>query len=115
VPAPDLAVLEALAEPTRLRILDLVRDGERSVGELVDSLGVVQPTVSRHLRVLREAGLVAMRKDAQRRVYRLRPQPLMSLDAWLEPYRAHWAGRLDALEQHLARTHRPTGDPDHEP
>jgi len=110
VPAPDLAVLEALAEPTRLRILDQVRAGERSVSELVDVLGVVQPAVSRHLRVLREAGLVAVRKDAQRRVYRLRTQPLMELDAWLEPYRLHWAGRLDALEQHLARSTRPTGD-----
>jgi DNA-binding transcriptional ArsR family regulator len=111
MPAPDLVVLEALAEPTRLRILDQVRDGERSVNQLVDSLGVIQPTVSRHLRVLREAGLVDVRKDAQRRVYRLRAQPLMELDAWLEPYRAHWAGRLDALEQHLARTTRATGEP----
>ena len=108
MPTPDLAVLEALAEPTRLRILDQVRGGERSVTELVDALGVVQPAVSRHLRVLREAGLVSVRKDAQRRVYRLRAQPLMELDAWLEPYRAHWAGRLDALEQHLARTSRQT-------
>ena len=102
---------KALADPTRLRILDQVRDGERSVTELVDSLGVVQPAVSRHLRVLREAGLVSVRKDAQRRVYRLRAQPLMELDAWLEPYRAHWAGRLDALEQHLARTTRQTSAP----
>jgi len=115
VPAPDLAVLTALAEPTRLRILDQVRDGERTVGELVDVLGTAQPAVSRHLRVLREAGLVSVRKDAQRRVYRLRPEPLRELDAWLEPYRAHWSGRLDALEQHLARTLRPTGASDHEP
>jgi len=99
-----LAVLDVIAEPTRRRILDVVRQGERSVGELVDELGMHQPGVSRHLRVLREAGLVEVRRDAQRRLYRLRPEPLMELDAWLEPYRAEWAGRLDALERHLGRT-----------
>lgn len=100
-------VLEVIAEPTRRRILDAVRDGERSVNELVDQVGMHQPGVSRHLKVLRDAGLVDVRRDAQRRLYRLRPEPLMELDAWLEPFRAHWAGRLDALERHLARTATP--------
>lgn len=97
-------VLDAIAEPTRRRILDAVRDGECSVNDLVERVGMHQPGVSRHLRVLRDAGLVDVRRDAQRRIYRLRPEPLMELDAWLEPYRAHWAGRLVALEQHLKRT-----------
>lgn len=105
--APALAVLDVIAEPTRRRILELVRDEERSVGELVDEVGMHQPGVSRHLRVLRDAGLVEVRRDAQRRLYRLRPEPLMELDAWLEPYRRHWAARLDALEGHLARTATP--------
>jgi DNA-binding transcriptional ArsR family regulator len=100
-------VLEVIAEPTRRRILDAVRDGERSVNELVDQVGMHQPGVSRHLKILRDAGLVEVRRDAQRRLYRLRPEPLIELDAWLEPFRAHWAGRLDALEQHLARTATP--------
>ena len=88
----ELAVLEVIAEPTRRRILDAVRGGERSVGELVERVGMHQPGVSRHLKVLRDAGLVEVRRDAQRRLYRLRPEPLMELDAWLEPYRAEWAG-----------------------
>ena len=103
----DLAVLDVIAEPTRRRILDAVRGGERSVGELVDVVGMPQPGVSRHLKVLRDAGLVDVRQDAQRRLYRLRPEPLMELDAWLEPYRAEWATRLDALERHLERTSTP--------
>ena len=102
------AVLEVIAEPTRRRILDAVRTGERSVGELVDEVGMHQPGVSRHLRVLRDAGLVDVRIDAQRRIYRLRAEPLAALDAWLEPYRAEWAARLDSLERHLRRTTRPT-------
>ena len=81
------AVFDVLAEPTRRRLLDAVRDGERSVGELVDEIGMHQPGVSRHLKVPRDAGLVEVRRDAQRRLYRLRPEPLMELDAWLEPYR----------------------------
>lgn len=105
----EMAVLEVIAEPTRRRILDAVRDGERSVGELVQRVGMHQPGVSRHLKVLRDAGLVEVRRDAQRRLYRLRPQPLMELDAWLEPYRAEWRARLDALEQHLQRSNPPTG------
>ena len=103
----DFAILEVIAEPTRRRILDAVRDGERSVGELVEKVGMHQPGVSRHLKVLRDAGLVEVRQDAQRRMYRLRPEPLMELDAWLEPYRAEWTVRLDSLEQHLRRTTKP--------
>ena len=92
---------EVLAEPTRRRILDLLRERERSVGELVSRLTLSQPGVSKHLRVLREAGLVEVRTDAQRRWYGLRAEPLSEVDAWLEPYRRFWAQRLDALEQHL--------------
>ncbi len=105
---PQRAVLEAITDPTRRRILDAVRGGECSVTELVDAVGMNQPGVSRHLRVLREAGLVEVRRDAQRRLYRLRAEPLRELDAWLEPYRAELAGRLDSLERHLERTTRPT-------
>jgi DNA-binding transcriptional ArsR family regulator len=102
-----LAVLDVIAEPTRRRILDVIRGGEHSVNELVARVGMHQPGVSRHLKVLRDAGLVEVRQDAQRRLYRLRPEPLMELDAWLEPYRAEWAGRLDSLERHLKRTATP--------
>lgn len=90
-----------LAEPRRREILDLLRDGERPVGDLVDHLDLSQPAVSKHLRVLRDAGLVEVRADAQRRLYRLRPDPLAELDAWLAPYRRLWARSLDKLEQHL--------------
>ena len=107
-PVPtSLAVLDVIAEPTRRRILDAVRAGERSVGELVEEVGMHQPGISRHLKVLRDAGLVEVRQDAQRRLYRLRPEPLMELDEWLEPYRREWANRLDALEQHLQRSTEP--------
>lgn len=99
-----LAVFDVIAEPTRRRILDAVRDGECSVTELVERVGMHQPGVSRHLKVLRDAGLVDVRRDAQRRLYRLRPEPLMELDEWLEPYRLQWANRLDALERHLQAT-----------
>jgi DNA-binding transcriptional ArsR family regulator len=95
------STFDVLAEPTRRRILDLLRDGERSVGELVDRLTLSQPGVSKHLRVLRDAGLVQVRIEAQRRWYGLRPEPLTEIDAWLEPYRRLWARHLDALEQHL--------------
>jgi DNA-binding transcriptional ArsR family regulator len=91
----------ALAEPHRRQILDLLRERERSVGELVGELGMSQPGVSKHLRVLRDAGLVEARPEAQRRLYRVRPEPLAEIDEWLAPYRAAWAGRLDALEAHL--------------
>jgi DNA-binding transcriptional ArsR family regulator len=93
-----------LAEPTRREILDLLRERDRSVNELVTALAVSQPGVSKHLRVLREAGLVEVRADAQRRWYRLRPEPLADLDSWLEPYRRFWDHRLDALERHLDAT-----------
>jgi len=102
--AVAMPVLEAIAEPTRRRILDAVREGERSVGDLVEQVGMHQPGVSRHLKVLRDAGLVEVRRDAQRRLYRLRAEPLRELDAWLEPYRAEWAGRVDSLEQDLRRS-----------
>ncbi len=92
---------EVLAEPTRRRILDELRHQERPVNDLVEILGMSQPGVSRHLRVLREAGLVDVRKDAQRRLYRVRPEPLREIDAWLEPYRKYWNEQLDALEAHL--------------
>jgi len=92
---------EVLAEPRRRDILDLLRAGERPVGELVEELALTQPAVSKHLKILRDAGLVEVRRDAQRRVYRLRPAPLAEIDAWLEPYRALWHTRLDALEAHL--------------
>ena len=91
-----------LAEPTRREILDLLRDGERPVGDLVEHLRLSQPAVSKHLRVLREAGLVDVRADAQRRLYRLRPEPLAEIDAWLTPYRQLWNRSLDKLERHLA-------------
>jgi len=100
------AVFGVLAEPRRRRILDLVRDGERSVGELVEALAMSQPAVSKHLRVLREAGLVEARVDEQRRLYRLRPEPLRELDAWLAPYRWAWDASLDRLETHLGEMAR---------
>jgi DNA-binding transcriptional ArsR family regulator len=90
-----------LADPNRRRILDLLRERERPVGELVGALRVSQPAVSKHLRVLRDAGIVEARVDAQRRLYRVRPEPLREIDAWLAPYRALWDERLDALERHL--------------
>ena len=95
---------EVLAEPRRRQILDLLRTGERPVGELVEELSLSQPAVSKHLKVLRDAGLVEVRQEAQRRWYRLRPAPLAEIDAWLEPYRDLWRSRLDALEAHLDRT-----------
>ena len=91
----------ALAAPARRQILDLLRDGERSVSDLVSRLKLSQPGVSKHLRVLREAGLVDVRPEGRERWYGLRPQPLAEVDAWLEPYRAYWTERLDALERHL--------------
>ena len=94
-------VYEALAEPHRRQIIELVGAGERSAGEIVEALAISQPGVSKHLRVLREAGLVSVRKDAQRRVYRLEPDKLAELDAWLAPYRKFWSGKLDALVEHL--------------
>jgi DNA-binding transcriptional ArsR family regulator len=95
--------LQVLGEPNRQAILDLLRDGERPVGELVDRLRLSQPAVSKHLRVLKEAGLVEARRDAQRRLYRIRPEPLAELDDWLAPYRRMWTTHLDRLEDHLDR------------
>jgi DNA-binding transcriptional ArsR family regulator len=97
-------VFEALADPTRLRLVELLAEGERSAGELASAFTVSRPAVSRHLRVLREAGLVRARSEAQRRVYGLDPAPLAELDAWLAAYRPFWRERLDLLEQHLRRT-----------
>lgn len=96
-----ITTFEIVAEPTRRQILDLVRDRERTVGELVETLGVSQPGVSRHLRVLREAELVSVRRDAQQRWYRLNPDPLLEVDRWLAPYRKLWQGKLDALTDYL--------------
>lgn len=90
-----------LAEPNRREILDLLRTGERPVGDLVEHLGMSQPAVSKHLRVLREAGFVDVRPDAQRRLYRLRVEPLVEIDQWLAPYRDLWTRALDDLERHL--------------
>ena len=94
-------ILDVLAEPQRRRIVELLADREVLVGELVNELGLRQPTVSKHLKVMREAGMVACRADAQRRWYRLRADSLRELDEWLEPYRRMWADRLDALQRHL--------------
>src|ERR1700753_4171807 len=92
-----------VAEPNRRAILSLPLSSERSVGEIEDELQLSQPSVSRHLRVLREAGFVESRIEAQRRLYRLRPEPLMELDEWLAPFRRFWSKHVDALEQHLDR------------
>jgi DNA-binding transcriptional ArsR family regulator len=96
-----MTAYSALAEPSRRRILDLLRDGERSVTELVAHLDLSQPGVSKHLKVLRDAGLVRVRPEGKRRWYCLRAQPLAEVAEWLEPYRSHWSARLDALERHL--------------
>jgi len=93
--------LIALSEPHRMAIMALLREGERPAGDFVAALPISQPAVSKHLGVLRAAGLVTVRKDAQRRLYSLNPTPLAELDAWLEPYRKFWIHRLDALERHL--------------
>ena len=96
-----VAVFEVLAEPHRRHILDLLRPGPRPVGDLVDHLRISQPAVSKHLRVLRQAGLVEASVDAQRRLYALKPEALQELDVWLAPYRALWSASLDRLERRL--------------
>jgi len=96
-----LSTFEIIAEPSRRRILDLLRTDDRAVGELVSEIGLAQPAVSKHLRILRESGLVTSAVDAQRRLYRLRAEPLRELDDWVAPYRPHWETHLDALERHL--------------
>lgn len=95
------ATWAALADPHRRAVLDLLRSGERAVGEVVDALRLSQPQASKHLRVLRTAGLVQVRKDAQRRLYRLDPRPIAQVDAWLAPYRQRWNESLDRLDEHL--------------
>ncbi|MCP2167724.1 ArsR/SmtB family transcription factor [Goodfellowiella coeruleoviolacea] len=95
------AVFAVLADPARRRIVELLLERPRPVGELVEQLGISQPGTSKHLKVLRDAGIVRARKDAQRRVYELRPEPLMELDRWLKPYRRLWATGLDNLERYL--------------
>ena len=96
-----------IAEPNRRAILSLLASSERSVGEIEQQLRMRQTSVSKHLRVLRDAGFVESRVDAQRRVYRIRPEPLMEVDAWLAPFRRFWAAHVDALERHLDRMDRP--------
>jgi len=97
------SVFEIIAEPNRRAILNLLASSEQSVGEIERELQMSQPTVSKHLRVLREAGFVEATVDAQRRVYRLKPEPLKELDRWLAPFRRFWSAHLDALERHLDR------------
>ncbi len=99
-----MSIFEALADPVRRDILALVRQGELSAGALVEALALPQPSVSKHLKTLREAGLVRARVDGPRRLYSLDPAPLAALDAWLAPYRAFWADKLDALGDHLKRS-----------
>jgi DNA-binding transcriptional ArsR family regulator len=103
-----LATLTALAEPNRLRIVELLRGKPHAVGAIGDRLGLAQPQVSKHLRVLRAAGLVEVAPRAQQRLYALRAEPFTELDRWLEPYRRYWSDRLDALERHLDRMDKPT-------
>jgi DNA-binding transcriptional ArsR family regulator len=102
------SVFEIIAEPNRRAILNLLVRSEQSVGEIERRLGMTQPAVSKHLRVLREAGFVEATVDAQRRLYRLRPEPLRELDAWLAPFRRFWNAHVDALERHLDRMEQKT-------
>ena len=107
-------VIEVLAEPHRRGILDRLRDGEASVGTLVQELGSSQPLISKHLRVLRDAGLVDVRVDGQRRLYRVRPEGLREVDAWLAPYRQMWESSLDRLEAHVTAAHATTRGETHD-
>ena len=107
---PAIATIEVIAEPSRRQILDELRGGERPVQALVEHLAMSQPAVSKHLRVLRDAGLVTVRPDGQRRLYSLCPDPLIELDEWLEPYRAMWRGSLEKLERRLAQEERTGGN-----
>jgi len=102
------SVFEIIAEPNRRAILSLLVSAEQSVGEIERELQMPQPTVSKHLRVLREAGFVDCTVDAQRRLYRLRPEPLQQIDAWLDQFRQFWSAHVDALERHLDRMERAT-------
>jgi DNA-binding transcriptional ArsR family regulator len=98
-----ISIFAALADPKRARIIEALAGGERTAGELVSLFSISQPAVSQHLRVLREAGLVVAKRDAQRRVYSLDPRPLRELDRWLSGYRRFWAGKLVDLERHMDR------------
>jgi DNA-binding transcriptional ArsR family regulator len=97
------AVLQALADPSRRTVLGILRDHPATAGELAEALPIARPGVSRHLRVLREAGLVDVRQDAQRRIYSIRPEPFIEVDEWLDDYRSLWQNRLDALHTEIAR------------
>jgi DNA-binding transcriptional ArsR family regulator len=99
-----MSPFEAIADPTRRNILALLQVGEQPAGAMVDALSLPQPSVSKHLRVLREVGLVRVRIDGPRRLYSLDPAPLAELDAWLAPYRVFWADKFDALDDHLKRS-----------
>jgi DNA-binding transcriptional ArsR family regulator len=101
-------VLQALSDGSRRTLLDMLRDRPATAGQLADALPIARPGVSRHLRVLREAGLVDVRQEAQRRIYSLSPEPLAEVDAWLEDYRALWRNRLEALHTEIARGKRTT-------
>jgi DNA-binding transcriptional ArsR family regulator len=101
-------VFDIIVEPNRRAILSLLASSEQSVGEIERHLRMPQPTVSKHLRVLRDAGFVESTVDAQRRLYRLKPGPLQEIDAWLAPFRHFWSGHVDALERHLNRMDRST-------
>lgn len=105
------SVFEIIAEPNRRAILSLLVASEQSVGDIERRLRLPQTTVSKHLRVLREAGFVHATVDAQRRLYRLRPEPLREVDAWLAPFRQFWSAHVDALERHLDRLHPPSPTP----
>lgn len=100
--------MQALADPSRRTVLEILRDHDATAGELADALPIARPGVSRHLRILREVGLVDVRQEAQRRIYHLRPEPLIELDEWLEAYRALWRHRLDALHTEITRGKRAT-------
>jgi DNA-binding transcriptional ArsR family regulator len=102
------SVFEVIAEPNRRAILGLLVSSQQSVGEIERQLGMPQPAVSKHLRVLRDAGFVESTVDAQRRLYRLKPEPLQEIDAWLAPFRQFWSAHVDALERHLDRIDQPT-------
>lgn len=107
-----IKTLNALAEPNRLHIMELLQDRPHSVGEIVDRLGLHQPQVSKHLRVLVEAGLVEVEREAQRRIYRVRPQPFQELDSWLEPFRRNWEDRFDRLDEYLQELQGKSKKPD---
>jgi DNA-binding transcriptional ArsR family regulator len=98
-----MSPFEAIAEPNRRRLLELLRSGEKAAGDLVKATGLSQPGASKHLRQLREAGLVSVRAEGQKRLYRLQAEELAALDSWLEPFRQFWTDRLDALGEHLEK------------